>query len=213
MRAAATGLGIFLAAAWGAGLHAQSRWSVTGSLGAARQIVTSRLGPARARLTGSLFDATAEVGHGRVMARLRYAQGRVTGDTAAQDVVAGEALLGYRARPWLGVWIGPQARTFVAPGLSDRRWLFWTARVTARGAIFPGRVDSFAELWQGLSGRLNRPAASAGGGGAELGIEARLARRPVWARFAYRIEQGRVDGGRRDTVEGLALTVGYAPPR
>lgn len=192
-------------------LHAQSHWTVSAGLGGTREIVRSRLGTAQVRMTGSLFNGEALVTRGRFTGRLRYGQGRVTSDTAAHDIVEGEALLGYKARSWLTVWIGPHARTFVAPGFSDRRWLFWSGRVTARGGIFPGRVDSFVELWQGFSGRLNRPASSAGGSGAELGLEVRLARHPVWARFAYRIEQARVDDGRRDTVEGLTLTVGYVP--
>src|SRR5712664_1363843 len=61
----------------------------------------------------------------------------------------------------------------------------------------------------GLSGSLNRPASSASGSGVELGLEAKLANRPWSLRLAYRIEQGRVDGDRRDTVEAFTLTAGY----
>lgn len=69
------------------------------------------------------------------------------------------------------------------------------------------------ELWQGFTGNLNRPAGSAAGGGAEAGLELRLARRPLWGRLAYRIEQGRLENGRRETVEAITLTVGYVPLR
>jgi len=37
----------------------------------------------------------------------------------------------------------------------------------------------------------------------ELGFEAMLSRRPVRLRLSYLIEQGRLDDGRRDTVEGF----------
>lgn len=193
-------------------LHAQSRWGVSFGAAGAEEIARSRIGTTRERVSGLVLSGEGVATRGHFIARLRYGQGRITNDTAARDVVEGEALLGYKARPWLTVWVGPNARTFVVSGLSDRRWLFWSGRVTARGSLFPGRVDSFVELWQGFSGRLNRPAQSASGGGAEAGLEVRLARRPFWGRLAYRIEQGRA-GTRRETVEAITLTVGYAPLR
>jgi len=194
-------------------LHAQSRWDVSFGATGAQEIVRSRIGTTRERLSGLVFSGEAVATRGRLVARLRYGQGRVTADAAGRDVVEGEALLGYKARPWLTLWVGPHARTFVVPGQSDQRWLLWSGRVTARGSLFPGRLESFVELWQGFTGSLNRPAGSAGGGGAEAGLELRLASRPFWGRLAYRIEQGRVDGGRRETVEALTLTVGYVPLR
>jgi hypothetical protein len=202
---------VFAALTLTADLHAQSNWTVSFGAGGAREIVHSRLGTAQTRLSGSLFGGEAVATRRRFVARLRYGQGHLTSDTASRNVVQGEALVGYEARPWLGFWVGPRARTFVAPGFSDRRWLFWSGGLSARGAIFPGRVDSFVELWQGFSGSLNRPASSARGGGLELGLEVRFDH-PWWARCAYRIEQGRVDD-RRNTVEGLTLTVGFVPVR
>jgi hypothetical protein len=113
----------------------------------------------------------------------------------------------------LGVSIGPHARTFVDPsGGSDRRWMFWSGRVAARASPFPGRVDTFVELWQGFSGSLSRPAADASGGGVEAGVAVRLTS-PFWGRLAYRLEQGRADNGPRETVEAFTLTIGYAPLR
>lgn len=196
-------------------LHAQSRWEASFGAAGAHEIVRSRIGTARDRLSGLVFSGEGVVTRGRLVTRLRYGQGRVTSDTAARDVVEGEALLGYKARSWLTVWVGPHARTFVVSGQSDRRWLLWSGRVTARGSVFPGRVASFVELWQGFSGNVNRPAGSAAGGGAEAGLELRLTppRRPLWGRLAYRIEQGRLENGRRETVEAITLTVGYVPLR
>ena len=192
-------------------LHAQSPWTVGFGAGAAREILHSRFGSAQTRLSGSLLSMEALATRRRFVARLRYGQGHVTSDTAARDVVQGEALVGYQARPWLALWLGPRARTFVASGLSDRRWLFWSGALSARGGIFPGRVDGFGELWQGFSGSVNRPAASASGRGVEFGLEATLPKRPLRLRLSYLIEQGRLDDGRRDTVEGFALAVRYVP--
>jgi hypothetical protein len=196
----------------GAPLAGQSRWNVSFGAAGAQEIAHSRIGTTRDRLSGLVLSGEAIAARGHFVARLRYGQGHVTSDTAGRDVAEGEALFGYKARPWLTVWFGPHARTFVVPGQSDRRWLFWSGRVTARGTLFPRRVESFVELWQGVSGSLNRPAASASGGGAEAGIEVRLTRRPLWARLGYRIEQGR-SGVRRETVEAITLTVGYVPLR
>jgi hypothetical protein len=192
----------------------QARWNVSFGVGGAQEIAHSRIGTTRDRLSGLVLSGEAIATRGHFVARLRYGQGRVTSDTAGRDVAEGEALLGYKPRPWLTVWVGPHARTFVVPGQSDRRWLFWSGRVAARGSLFPGRVESFVELWQGFTGNINRPVGSASGGGAETGIEVRLARRPLWARLGYRIEQGRASGGgRRETVEAITLTVGYVPLR
>jgi len=195
-------------------LDAQSRWNVSFGAEGGPEIARSRIGTVRERVSGLVLGGEAVATRGRFVARLRYGQGRVTNDSAGRDVAEGEALLGYKPRPWLTVWFGPHARTFVVPGQSDRRWLFWSGRVTARGTLFPERVESFVELWQGVTGSLNRPAESASGGGAEAGLVLRLARRPVWGRLAYRIEQGRASGGsRRETVEAITLTVGYTPLR
>jgi hypothetical protein len=187
-----------------------AQWSVEAGLAGTREIVHSRAGATAARFAGAVLGGDVAVKRGPFAARLRYAQGRVSHDSIARDLAEGEALLGYAPLAWLEISVGPAARTFVAPGLSDRRWLFWTGRVSARGAIFPGRLGSFVELWQGLSGRLSRPASSARGRGLELGLEARLPGKPVWGRLAYRIEQGRASGGIKETVEGFALTVGYS---
>jgi hypothetical protein len=187
----------------------RAQWRFDAALAGTREIVHSRAGAGAARFTGSVLGGEAVAARGALTVRLRYAQGSLANDSAARDLAAGEALLGYEPRPWLGLWVGPQARTFIAPGLSDRRWLFWTGRARAHGAIFPGRLDSFVEAWVGLSGRLSRPAASARGGGVELGLETRLPGKPFWGRLAYGVEQGRAAGGFRETIEGFTLTLGY----
>src|SRR2546426_2845543 len=131
-------------------LHAQSPWTVGFGAGAAREILHSRFGSAQTRLSGSLLSMEALATRGRFVARLRYGQGRVRSDTAARDVVQGEALVGYQARPWLALWLGPRARTFVASGLSDRRWLVWSGALSARGGIFPGARRRLRRVMAGV---------------------------------------------------------------
>jgi len=193
-------------------LNAQSHWNVSFGVAGASEIARSRIGTAAERVSGGVFGGEARVSRGPLLARLRYGQGRLTNDSSARDVAEAEGLVGYQARPWLTLSVGPHARTFLVAGQSDRRWLFWSARVVARGSLFPGRLESFVELWQGV-GKLNRPAADASGGGLEAGLEYRLAPRPLWGRLSYRVEQARVAGSRRETVETFMLTVGYVPFR
>ena len=183
-------------------------WKLSFGIGGGQEISRSLIVTTPERVSGMVFGGEGAATRGRFATRIRYAQGRVTNDSAGRDVAEGEVLLGYKARPWLTVWFGPHARTFVVPGQSDRRWLLWSGRVTARGTLFPGRVATFVELWQGVTGSLSRPAESVTGGGAEAGLDVRLARRPVWGRLGYRIEQGRANG-RRETVEAITLTVGF----
>lgn len=190
----------------------RNEWTVAFGASGTRQIARSRVGTARARLGGPLFGGEALVTWRHFAVRVRYGQGRVTSDTAARDVVEGEGLLGYEIRPWLHAWFGLHARTFVVPDLSDRRWHFWAGRVTARGAVFPGRVEGFVELWHGAAGRLSRPATPASGRGGEAGLEVRLGA-PWWGRLAYGIEQGRAGSGPRQTVEKFTVTIGYVPVR
>jgi hypothetical protein len=194
----------------GTSVAAQSKWHLSFGASGGQEIARSRIGTTRERVSGMVFGGEGGATRGRFVARVRYGQGRVTNDTAGRDVAEGEVLLGYKARPWLTVWVGPHARTFVVSGQSDRRWLLWSGRVTARGTLLPGRVASFVELWQGFTGSLSRPSESVTGGGAEAGLDLRLARRPVWGRLAYRVEQGRAGSiGRRETVEAITLTVGF----
>jgi hypothetical protein len=188
----------------------RAQWHVDAGLAGTRETVQLRGGTSAARMTGTVLGGEALVTRGQFTVRLRYAQGRVANDSARRDLALGDASLGYAPLSWVEILVGPQARTFIATGISDRRWLFWTGRVRVRGAIFPERLASVVEVWQGLSGRLNRPAAAASGGGVELGIEARVPRKPLTGRLSYRIEQGRASGGIKETVEGFTLTIAFS---
>jgi hypothetical protein len=198
-------------------LAAQTRWQVSLGATGGSETVRSRADSVRERLRGAVFSGEALVTRDRLALRLRYGQGHVTaasGTVMARDVAEGEALLGYTARPWLTLWLGPHAHAY-GTALGDQRWLFWSARASAHGSLFPGRLESFVELWQAFAGRVSRPASSSAGRGAEAGLQLqlRIASRPLWGRLAYRVEQGRVGASRRETVEAITLTVGYVPLR
>lgn len=197
-------------------LAAQSRMQFSFGATGAQEIVQSRFDSLRERLSGMVLGGEGMVTSGRILVRLRYAQGRVTGGAgsaaAPRDLVEGEALVGLRALPWLTFWAGPHARAYASAG-ADQRWLFWSGRATARGTILPGRMSSFVELWQALSANVSRPAGSASGRGAEAGLEVRLSGQSLWGRLSYGIEQGQADAARRETVEVVGVSLSYAPQR
>ena len=182
----------------------------------AQQIVQSHVDPASTRLTGMLVGLDGGLVSNRLAVRVHYGEGRITpreGATGeARDEVEGEALVGFRALPWLTLWGGPSARAYTL-GDSDQRWMIWTARASARGALFPGRLQTFLELWGAFSGTVGDPAAKAGGRGANGGLEVRLGESGAfWGRMGYRIESMHAPG-LRETVESLTLSVMYGLPQ
>jgi hypothetical protein len=155
--------------------------------------------------------------------RVRYAEGRITpkggsggllgsGGSDPRDVVEGEALVGFRATPWLTLWGGPSARAYTI-GASDERWMIWSARATARGTLLPGRMQTFLELWGAFSGKVGEPPLRAGGRGANGGLEVRLSEaRSFWGRLGYRMESTHAEG-LRETVESVTLSIIYGLPQ
>jgi hypothetical protein len=190
------------------------RFTVGGLAG--QHIVQSRADDISDRLSGSLIGAEGVLVSDRLMVRIRYGEGRInpkSGSTGeARDVVSGEALFGLRATPWLALWVGPSARAYTV-GESDQRWLVWTGRVTARGTLLPGRMQTFVELGGVFSGNVGNPPLKAGGRVASGGLEMRFgAASSFWGRLGYGIESLHADG-LQETVETLTLSVVYGLPQ
>jgi hypothetical protein len=142
--------------------------------------------------------------------RLRYSQGRATADSTGvldRRLAEGELFLGYRATPWLSLWVGPHARSYLSD-LGNQRWIFWETRASALGTLVPDRLHSYFEGWIVASGSVKVPQAFESGQGGEAGLSLRLARPDLSLRLGYRIEQARLAAGRRETVEQLMLGVG-----
>jgi hypothetical protein len=182
----------------------------------AQEIVQSHVDQATDRFTGLVLGGEGSLVSDRFVVRLRYGEGRINpkaGDSgASRDVVEGEAMFGFHATPWLTLWAGPSARAYTMGG-TDQRWLIWTGRMTARGTLLPGRMQSFLELWGAVSGNVGSPPLTAGGQGANGGLEVRMGQESsFWGRLGYRIESTHAPG-LRETVESLTLSVIYGFPQ
>ena len=151
---------------------------------------------------------------GRIRLRGRYGQGRVTaggsGSAAPRSLTEGDLAIEVQAWPWLDLWTGPRARSYVTSGAGgDTRWSYWEAGASLRGTLVPGQLRSYGEAWMALRGRISVAAVFDSERGAEGGVIARVARDNLWARFGYRIEQTRFTSGRRETVEAIRFSVGW----
>ncbi|MGH7569992.1 MAG: hypothetical protein ACREL9_13665 [Gemmatimonadales bacterium] len=206
---------VLLACASGAMAQAPSttpQLHATVGLAAGTHTVRSRTADGRELLTGFTLAGEGVVERGALRLRIRYGQGHLTPDTARATILErrfteGEALLGYRARPWLTVWVGPHARTY-ATHLGKQRWLFWEVRGQAHVTVLADRMTSFLEIWAAPAGDVDVRESFGSGRGAEGGIQVLVAGPDVWARLAYRIEQARMGGGtRRETVDAVLLGV------
>jgi hypothetical protein len=180
-------------------------------------VVTTRLEsqvPAGSdRLSGVAFGAGGAVSVGPVVLAVRYVQGTldsVSGGSGSRDVVEGGAWLGVRPVSWLTLEAGPQARAYVlSGGGATQRWVFWEGRVRAAAPFVGSAVLGYVELWRALGADVNVPEAFDHAQGGEAGMVVRLARAPLEARLAYRIDRAVLGGGsRRETVDGVVVTVG-----
>jgi hypothetical protein len=183
---------------------------------AAQQIVQSMIEPSKSRFTGPVLGIEGGMVSDRLQLRVQYLEGRVSpasGTTdSARDVVEGQALVGFRALPWLTLWGGPSARAYTI-GSANQRWIIWTVRATGRGTIVPGRVNSFVELYSAFSGSVGDPALPAGGRGLNGGLELRASASGMfWGRLGYRVESARANG-LRETVETFSLSFIYGLPQ
>jgi hypothetical protein len=190
------------------------RFTVTGLAGP--QLVQSTADDVTNKLSGHIIGLEGVMVGNPFMVRVRYAEGRINpkpeSNAEARDVVGGEAMFGVRALPWLSLWVGPSARAYTV-GESDQRWLVWWGRATARGALIPGRMQTYVELGGAFGGNVGNPALKAGGRMASGGLEMRFgAMSNFWGRLGYGIESLHAES-LRETVESLTLSVIYGLPQ
>jgi len=204
---------VVLAAALTAGdLHAQAlRPNGGASFVWAR--VQSQVPAGTEYFAGNVFLGQGSVGLGRLQLSLSYLQGTLNRDGAfgaSRDMVEGTVMVGFRAIDWLTLETGPHARAYTLSG-GTQRWLFWELRARAASAFVGSAVQGYAELWRAIAADANVPEPFDHAQGGEVGMILRLARAPLAARVAYRVDHAVLGGGTRlETVDGVVIGVGVA---
>jgi hypothetical protein len=204
---------VCVAALGGSALGAQSaNWITVGAITTGIRLQTRFATGASSDVSGVALGASGGVGRGPVALALGYWQGSVdanSGGAQQQDVIDGYALLVLRAKPWLGVKVGAEARSYVAPA-GTVRWVFWQARLRAERTIVEPSVRGHVEVWRALSTEVNTPGTVDRAQGGEVGLTLQRALGPLWVRLVYGIDDVRLVGsGRRQTMEALAFSLGY----
>ena len=93
-----------------------------------------------------------------------------------------------------------------APVSPARAFLRWLGRA-ARGTLFADRAFAFGGLAVAPAGTVDALPAFSREMGVAAGLAVRLPFDGPWARLVYRVDQTRLAGGRRETVEAIALGV------
>lgn len=194
-------------------LRAQTaNWFTAGAGATAIRLQSSFATGASSDVSGIAVGASGGVEFGRVALALGYWQGGLDAappGTQKQDVMDGYALLVLRATPWLKVKGGAEARSYVTAAGTEHL-MFWQARLRAERTIVDPSVRGHIEIWRALSTEVNTPVTVDRAQGGEVGVTLLRALGPLWARLAYGIDDVRLVGSaRRQTLEALALTVGY----
>jgi hypothetical protein len=205
--AVATALAVFAAGP----AVAQSRLAVTAAAEGGFVRARSTAAGGAELLSGSAFGGEALLSRAGARWRLRlgYAQGHLTADSgtaAPRDLSEGRAQVGFVAAPWLVLWAGPRARSY-ATAAGRQRWWFWELAAEARGTLFVDRAYVLGALALAPAGNVDALPSFSREAGLLTGLAVRLTRsgREVWSRLAYRVDQTRLAGGRRETVEALSL--------
>lgn len=190
-------------------LAAQQPLKLTAGFEAAVARAHSRATGATELVSGAAFTGQATLALQRWRLRLEYGQGNLDADTgtaAPRGLAEGRAQLGFDVAPWLTLWAGPRARSYKLSG-TWQRWWFWEISTEARGTLFADRAYAFGGLAFAPAGTVDALPAFSRATGVTAGLALRLPFNGPWARLGYRVDQTRLAGGRRETVEAIALGV------
>ncbi|MDH3289769.1 MAG: hypothetical protein OEO20_16415 [Gemmatimonadota bacterium] len=161
------------------------------------------------RLTGTAFGLDAGVRFWRLELTVRYLQGPLESsiDQTKSDLVQGTVALQVRPIDFLTVGIGPQARSYISEGGTER-WLAWEGRLGVDTWLLRPALRSALVLSYALGGSVNTGSAFSKGGSIEGRLEARIPRTPLWAAVGYRVEHGSLGANTgTDTLEEFLLSV------
>lgn len=211
--------------------QAQSDWWGAVVATAARERI--RFANASEELRGLIRGVEGGVEFGRVLVRMRYAEGSLSPRESdmRHDIAESFLLVGMRVVGGLELSGGLQARAYTtSPG--TERWMLWQLRARYEAPVVMQVVHAYAELWQSAAGSVNavnilrtQPEGTdflvnfegkrvsktfQGARGGEAGILIRGSGNAPTVRLGYSIDQARLEaGGYRDSVEGLTIAIGF----
>lgn len=177
-----------------------ARVAFSGSTGSYRTLTRESSGVVTRTGTGVGGEAFASLG--RLHLRAGYAEATVSDRT----LVEGTAMMGASVLPWLTIWAGPHARAYETTAGAER-WLLWEVRAGVQHSLILDLVSWSLEAWSVADAQVDIPERFDEGFGAEGGLGLQLLRSRVWGGLAYRVEQVRMQGVRRETNEVLSLWV------
>ena len=134
--------------------QAQSDWWAAVVASAARERI--RFANASEELRGLIRGLEGGVEFGRLLLRMRYAEGslRPRGSDMKHDIAESYLLVGMRVVGGLELGGGLQARAFTtSPG--TERWMLWQLRARYEAPVVMQMVHAYAELWQSPIGSVN----------------------------------------------------------
>jgi len=187
-------------------------WSFAGADGALERVHFHATGPGVAEaLSGYLAEGRGGVSLGPVSLLAAYGQGHLTPDSggaAARDLVTGSVLLAARPTSWLRLAAGPSLCAY-SVATTVERWVHWEVHARLTGPVIVGTLRAHAEGWVALASSVNAGAGAGGAAGGEAGLTVLVPRTPLWARFAYVVDQARLENdARTETLERVVLSVG-----
>lgn len=153
--------------------------------------------------SGTVLGLAAGAGLGRFELGVRYLEGSL--DT--RDLVEGAMALRFVATPWLTLHAGPQIRRYEMPSGAER-WTTWQLGARAEAPIVGAMVRGHAMLWRGLGLSVSVPPGSGSAAGGEAGVTFDPASVPLSFGLVYSIDQASLQGGRRETLQSVAITMG-----
>jgi hypothetical protein len=200
-------LTVALAAVTAAPATAQRGTTLTGSIQLTSLVMRSVAPTGHDEVHGPIFGGEASLGVEFLSLRLGYARGLLADDpgTARDLWVEGFGLLGVRPVTGLEVTIGPFIRSRVIDAVRERL-VVWRVRARYEAPIVMQAVQGYVEATAGKPNWTPELFTQWWGGAVGLLIRPRDGVFAVGA--SYTIDEARVRGGaRRETVEGLTLTV------
>ena len=161
------------------------------------------------RLSGTLVGGEGGLIRGPFEVRVSYAEGSASTGAIRREHVEGTLFAGVRPVSGLTIGVGPHAIAFSTDSTNER-WVELQTRARYDGPIIERLVRAYIEGWIAVAGSAGAAGQFGRGRGGGAGLEMRLGSTPLIGRLGYAISESRLRAdARRETVEGLTLSIGY----